>query len=751
MPDGRVVSFPENMSPADITAAIKSASAPAPPPGVMVHDVNRSYITGGTDPAERPPPYVDTTNMTQQQRQEAAAALALRQQGGSGAILPRQAVPLSQGFSLNFGDELMSAGAAAAANLRHGAPFGETYNTMQEAQRQDLAQSRAEYPVGSALSQAGGALLSVPGLTQLGRMGLGAAGRLLGFGAPAAPVVAPAAVAPSLGRLIAGGALTGAGYGAAQGFGEGSGLEERLKDMGIGVGTGAAIGAAAPVVGELGRAGVNKALDAYRVGRAYTGLGLGRPAGDAVTRALAADDAFAGGVGAQNIARAGPEGMLADAGPSTTGALDYVVQRGGPGTLVAGQAIRQRGEEANQALTGALDQTLGAPQGVNAMVTNIRQGSAAARDAAYNAAYAAPIDYAAPAARDLENLLGRVPSKAIIKANELMQLEGQQSQQILANIAQDGTVTYTRMPDVRQVDYITRALRHLAESGEDAGKLGGRTDFSRAYTNLSRDIRGVTSDLVPEYGTALNTAADAISRGQATRIGYDMLKAGTGRDEVVAAVDRMSNPELEAVRQGVRSHIDDLMANVKAAASDPNQDAREAIRALNQLNSRAARDKLSTVLDPIQLASLNREIQRATAGAQLVANTATNSKTAGRLAVGEAMKEMQAPGVMGQMAEGGGLPTLYRTTMRYIFGGTPQDKLRAADEVNRQVAEILTARYGNRGPQSILPILQGAYQAQPQNAAIAAQVGAAPGRVVPGVLAPEDQFLPDPRQRRSPF
>jgi len=744
MPDGRVVSFPDTMSPTDMAAAIRSASAAAaPPPGVMVHDVNRSYITGGPDEAGRQQPYVETEGMTQQQRQEAAAALEMRQRGGSGTAIARETQPLAQGFSMNYGDEIASLGAAAMARLR-GQPFGQSYDLMQEAQRQDLAQTRAENPIGSAVTQVGGALASVPGLSQLGRMGMGLAGRVLGTAAPAAPVVAPAAAAPSLARMVAGGALQGAGYGAAQGFGEGSGLEDRLKDMGIGAGIGAGLGAAAPAIGELGRAGVNKALDAYRVGRAYSGLGMGRPAGDAVTRALAADDAFAGGVGAQNIARAGPEGMLANAGPSAVGALDYTVQRGGPGTLVAGQAIRQRGQEANRALTGALDDVLGAPQGVNAMVTDIRQGSAAARDAAYTAAYAKPIDYSAPAARDLEGFLSRVPAKAITKANELMQLEGVQSNQILAKIADDGTVSFTRMPDVRQIDYITRGLKHLAESGEDAGKLGGRTDFSRAYTNLSRDIRSVTGDLVPEYGVALNTAADAISRGQATRIGYDLLKAGTGRDEVVAAVDRMSKPELEAVRQGLRSHIDDLMANVKAAASDPNQDAREAIAALRQLNSRAAKDKLSTVLDPIQLASLTREIERATSGAQLVAGTAANSKTAGRIAVSEANKAMQAPGTMRQMAEGGGIPTMYRGAMRYIFGGTPQDKLRAEDEMNRQIAEILTAR----NPAAILPTLQKAYEAAPQNAAIAARVGAAPGQVVPGILAPQEQFLPDPRRRR---
>ncbi len=50
-----------------------------------------------------------------------------------------------------------------------------------------------------------------------------------------------------------------------------------------------------------------------------------------------------------------------------------------------------------------------------------------------------------------------------------MQLEGNQSQQILARVGDDGAVTFERLPDVRQIDYITRALRQAAESGEGQG------------------------------------------------------------------------------------------------------------------------------------------------------------------------------------------------------------------------------------------------------------------------------------------
>lgn len=610
-------------------------------------------------------------------------------------------MPAAQGATMSFGDELAS-GAFGAAQALRGAPFGEAYNVSQEAQRQDLVAERAEHPIRSTAMQIGGALTQAP----LFAAGMGATAAL------------------PLGARMLAGAGAGAALGGIEGAGAGSGGQDRLKQGGIGALLGAALGGAVPAVAQGWKAALQKIFDQVNVNRNLGQLGIQRPAADAVTRALSADDALSG-AGARNIAAAGPQGMLVDAGPSARGALDTAMQRGGPATLVAREAVNQRGVEANRTLTNALDAALGAPQGVATATSQIRQGSAPARALAYDAAYKAPIDYSSPAARELEGLLKRVPEGAIGKANQLMKLEGHQSNQILANVAADGTITLERLPDVRQIDYITRGLRHLAEAGEDAGKLGGRTDFSRAYTGLSRDIRGKLRELVPQYGTALNTAAEPIEQIQATRLGYEMLRPGMARDEVAMAVQGMSKPERQAVQQGIRSHIDDLMANVKAAASDPNQDAREAFMALRQLNSRAASDKLRTVLDPVQAGVLQKEIDQATKAAELYAGVTKNSATFGRAAVAEANQQLQTPGAVGNLLEGRPLNAMQRG-MQFLTGRTPQDKLAKEDEMYRQIAEILT---GKRGPDALATLLSltRAYQTGLQNEKAATAIGAGLG------------------------
>lgn len=136
----------------------------------------------------------------------------------------------------------------------------------------------------------------------------------------------------------------------------------------------------------------------------------------------------------------------------------------------------------------ALDRAFGLPQGVQFETDALRNDTAAARQAAYDAAYGSPIDYTTPAERDLEQMIGqRVPPGIIARAQNQMRVDGAlPPQQTMASIADDGTVTYHQMPDVRIVDYITRSLNNVARAGDGQGALGGSTAEGRSYSSLPR-------------------------------------------------------------------------------------------------------------------------------------------------------------------------------------------------------------------------------------------------------------------------
>lgn len=346
-------------------------------------------------------------------------------------------------------------------------------------------------------------------------------------------------------------------------------------------------------------------------------------------------------------------------------------------------------------------------QGVQSLRANIASSSAGARRAAYDGpggAYDAAIDYASEKGRKLEELLKRVDQSDLNAANALMRAEGHQSKQIIARIADDGTVTYQRMPDVRQIDYLTRALNDRSAANAGLGVLGGQTNAGRVYGNLAGDLRGAARDAVPEYGIALETAADPIGRSKAVEFGSMMFRPSTTRDEVANQVLRMSGPERKAAQQGLRGQIDEVLANVTRTVTDGDTTARESIAALKQLSSRANREKVTVLLGKEEADKLFARIDQATSAFELRANVANNSRTFQRQEMERRMQATTAPdGPISTLMRGEPLNAGKRG-IQLMTGQTPEVALRQQDEIMSEVVQLLTAR-GMQADQ-VLQVLQ---------------------------------------------
>lgn len=583
--------------------------------------------------------------------------------------------PFVQGTTFGWGDELRGAVQGGIAAMQ-GGDFGDTYKRTVDDSRQKLEYQRKVNPVGSLAAEIGGGL---------------------GTSLIAAPVVAPMAGLGNAGRtlpiwqqMLRGGVAAmpgGAVYGAGA---SGDSLQERGVGAALGLGVGAAGGAVAPVIARGVGAAARGITNRTSANRAAQQVGVSPQAARFAAETLQADDAL--GAGAGRMAAAGDERMIADAGQSATNLLDFAIQSSGRAGRVATEAIDGRVARSSAAITNALDDALGAPQGVQSLRADIAASTSGARGRAYDAAYATPIDYSSSAGRRLEDLLGRVDQADINAANALMRAEGVQSQQILARIAPDGSVTYQRMPDVRQIDYITRALNDRAANNAGLGALGGQTNAGRVYQNLSGELRGAARTAVPEYETALNTAADPIRRSQAVEFGATILRPSTTRDEVANQVFRMTPPERQAAQQGVRGQFDELLANVTRTVSDGDTAARESIAALKQLSSRANREKLTLLLGQQEADRLFARVDQATSAFELRANVANNSRTFQRQEMGRRVQQTTAPdGPLATMMRGEPVNAGKRA-IQVMTGQTPEVALRRQDEIMTEVVQLLTAR-----------------------------------------------------------
>lgn len=633
--------------------------------------------------------------------------------GDTGAGLTRR---LAQGASFGWADEALAGLSTPLEMARRGVGPVEGYNYAKARENLILEDARKDTGIAGTAAEALGGVVTGGGLAKAGISLVGAL-----------------PVGVNLGTKVGAGALEGALYGGAYGVGEGEGLTGRAWEGTKGATLGAFAGGAFPLLSQ-GVASGYRAIQNARAGNEIAKkVGVSPEVMRMMGNALDADGTL-GPQGVANMNRAGSEAMLADAGPNAKAILDTAIQRGGPGGVQARDAIAARAGRGARDLTVALDKTLGKPSGVTASQTAIRQGSSGARRAAYDAAYAQPINYADPRGMALEELVkSRVPASAIRDANALMRLEGNSSKQILANIADDGAVTFQTMPDVRQLDYIKRALDHAAQSGDGAGALGGQTPLGRAYQGLAREIRDTVSDLVPEYGAALKAAADPIQRSKAVELGSKLLSPSMTRDGAAEAIRGMTGAERNALAQGVRSNIDDMMARVTRTVQDGDVTAREAVKALKDLSSRANREKLALAIGRQKADSLFKEIDRVATSFDLRASVAENSKTFARQATDRRVREITQPGPVGKLMQGEPINAVKRI-VQLLTGKTPEKVAANENKIYSDIARLMTEPAQNAQP--LFQGLQAIGAADAKNQAAANNIARLLTRAQPAVVYP---------------
>jgi len=669
-------------------------------------------------------------------------AKALRQEAAFSALMRRD-VEQSAGADFAAKNPI----AAGALQFLKGLPFG----------------------AGAFADEALGAVTQTPAMTQMGISGTdvvrGAqsateaeapiASTALQFAGGVTGVVGTPGVLPALaprgataGAQLASGMTRGGVVGGVEGALTGAGLaEEGSRTEGAIAGglTGAAIGTVAgaiPPGAEQAMVNARNYIARVDDNRLARELGVSREAATVLRSALQGDDFNAA---MQALQRAGPTSMLADASPALRDFLDVAMQAGGPvAKREARNEIEARAVASTARLRSYMDRVLGVPRGREAQARGIRLASAEERQQAYDAAYSVPIDYSAPAGRRLQAMLRRIPARAIQDANRLMQVEGVESQQIIADIADNGTVTFTRLPDVRQLDYITRAMGDIVEGTEGRGALGGVTDYGRVVGGLRREIRNTLRNSVEEYGTALDTAASTIDELNAARVGYRAFGNQMTREEVRDALGEMTDPERVAAQIGFRNAIDDKVARIGQVASDPNRDARELQALTRQMTSPDFREKLETIVGPGRARDFIRQLDEEISAVELRAAVNPNSATFRRGDIMQTIRQETQPGIVQSLLRDGPVRGIKNLTR--ALSATTDEALAARDRgVLDEIATILTQTRGANA-QDALRIVQRSIAGQEMSEDQARQVArilVRPG-VVGGAIATAQQLRYNP-------
>ena len=578
---------------------------------------------------------------------------------------------------------------ARGATILQGVPFVGPYTDEAmdfmfdgsgEAARYGIKAMQDRKPVESTALEIGGAVASLPALIAA---------------TPAAVtnyIAGGASLLKKMGRAALSGTFFGTVEGGVSGYGREEG-EKRLEGAGTGAGIGALTGgvtaAAFPAASSVIRAAWTN-IKGRSVKEIANTLGISTDAAKVIRIALENDDLETAQIA---LERAGSSSMLADAGPSAKGLLDVSVTSGGTSPRFVRNVVEERAEKAGGDINTVLDNLLGKPMGLKTTQKGIRIETAADRNSVYKSAYSKPIDYSNPGGKNIQSLLRRLPSSVVKTANDLMKIEGNESFQILAEIAENGNVVFTRLPDVRQLDYITRALNQISDQQNALGKLGGTTPIGRATGGLSKLIRNVLKKEIPEYKIALDTASDAIERMKAVDTGYSILNNATTREEVRDSVSNLSKVQLTEARQGLRSAIDDALAKVNAVASDSNIEIREFQKLANNLRSRASREKMEILLGKKNASNLYKKLDEAVVTLELRAAISRNSATQQRTVINQKTDEITSPSFLDILMSGEPL-NASRRLAQVISGNTPEAKTLRKMGIYDEIAGVLVSLRG---------------------------------------------------------
>ena len=598
---------------------------------------------------------------------------------------------LMHGASFGLRDELKGFGDALWKKVS-GQPgtFGENYDSYRSEYKDALDKTREE--------------AGIPGMIAEG-IGLLPVGLTGGAALAGSKLVNAAGVAPKfasrVGKGLAGGAAEGLAYGMAEGDGGvGGRVAGAIPEAGIGGVVGAAFPALSPAV--RAAAGALAVTNAARKGK------VPRKTVETLQKNLKSDQAMMGGDIPDKLPAA--TATNADLGPTMRAALSESVQEGGELGQDVHKRYSERANAVNENIRRALNDSLGDPQGAKVIERKIH-GKSDAQDAAfgsgqggqslgplYDAAYSKPIPYATVSsvpdggADEIERLVKeRVPSQAIRDANALMRLEGEKSRQISYNM---DTGEFEQLPDVRQLDYMTRALREMAEKEKSANQ-GRQTAFGRQYAGLAKTIRDNLKEVVPEYGVALKAAAHEQQARAAQEIGQNFQRMDS--DTFAEELRGLEGMELEFAKQGIRNAIETSAAAARKSfggipgrsgfVSRAEQYDPEDIKLLREMSSRQARQNVEQVVGKDEAGRLFNVLDDARDILQQREAILANVRKVAKEARGKEV-ELRDQGALAKLGRGE-LVGAASTAGRTLIGEGPRHQQQGTDALDRALLEVL--------------------------------------------------------------
>lgn len=285
----------------------------------------------------------------------------------------------------------------------------------------------------------------------------------------------------------------------------------------------------------------------------------------------------------------------------------------------------------------------------------------------------------------------------------------------MAQIGDDGSVEFVEMPNVRQLDELSKSLSALSRNARNTeGMVPVDTPQSLRYQRQAQDLRQAIIDATggdeSPYRAAVRLGGDTIRERNAYELGERLLRPQTRLEDIRLELGpNPSQAQLDAAKSGLRTRIDEVVGNVRRIPSDPNIDARQAIATLRELGSDAARAKISRLMGD-EANELFQLLDEAMIAAETRAAVSANSRTAIRGATQQDVADITTPGLLGQVMQGDPV-NVTKALVQSVTGYTDELTARQRQQVYQDIARALTESRGENA-QEALRLLSRAMEGQ---------------------------------------
>lgn len=603
---------------------------PAPPPGVIIHGADGSYLSDKPEIAAKRPEGGDSREM-------AVTMQALKERGATGdgmGPVARGLMPVAQGLSFNFGDELVS-GAKGAIDAARGGSFADGYDVAQEVQKQELARERKENPYRAMAGEvAGGAATAV--------------GATAGLGLTAARLMPTAAGgAQGFGATLGAGLVDGAVAGGLSGAGEGSGYD-RIRNALIGSAAGAGFGLGTPIAMSVGNAVAAPVLNPL-LSRWNPQAYADRAVETALRRSgMTADDV------ANELRRAQADGQsvytAADAiGNPAQRMISTAARTPSDGRAALIEALTRRQEGQGRRLTTAMSEGFDAPD------------TAAARSAGLTGARAKDANINYGLARAMGGTVDVSP--AVSAADGFLTPGATRLMQPGTNIADDSVEAAVR----KARSYLTDG-RSMVSEFDTAFRAKMELDamIERAAPTVQRQLIPIRNALDAQleaasgpYSAARDAFRTASKEIDAVDTGKNAAMRGRTED-TIPAFNAMTDGEKAAFRAG---YVDPYIADIQKAAPGVNR--------ARALQSDATAAEFPAFAAPGRAGQLTDRIGREQRMFETYAGATGGSKTADNLADAADMEAFD-PSMIGNIISGNFGTAAKNATVRAMTNMTGQ-------------------------------------------------------------------------------